>query len=46
MKKNLALTLLFLLVPFLLFSQKRFNGLDMNMGNLTGYPMRKPFDKS
>ena len=34
MKQNLVLTLLFLLMPFLVFSQKSFNGLDMNMGNL------------
>ncbi len=34
MKKNLILSLLFLLIPFLVFSQSRFNGLEMNMGNL------------
>jgi hypothetical protein len=34
MKKNLVLLLVFSLMPFLVFSQNRFNGLDMNMGNL------------
>ncbi len=34
MKKNLLLLLVFVLMPFLAFSQARFNGLDMNMGNL------------
>jgi hypothetical protein len=34
MKKTLLATLLFCLLPYLAFSQGKFNGLDMNMGNL------------
>lgn len=34
MKRNLTLIFLFLLIPFLLEGQSKFNGLDMNMGNL------------
>ena len=34
MKKNLALFLAFCILPFFAFSQGKFNGLDMNMGNL------------
>ncbi|HOM41634.1 MAG TPA: hypothetical protein PK064_12055, partial [Bacteroidales bacterium] len=34
MKKTALLLLLIFIVPFQLISQTRFNGLDMNMGNL------------
>ena len=34
MKRNLTLIFLFLLMPFILEGQSKFNGLDMNMGNL------------
>lgn len=34
MKKNLTVMLFFCLLPFLAFTQNKFNGLDMNMGNL------------
>jgi len=35
MKKNLIISLLLFLLPLLAFSQTRFNGLDMNLGNLS-----------
>ena len=34
MKRNLISVLLMALMPFLAYSQNKFNGLDMNMGNL------------
>ncbi len=34
MKRTLTLTLIILFLPFLLSAQNKFNGLDMNMGNL------------
>ncbi|HOU31301.1 MAG TPA: hypothetical protein PLG42_08575, partial [Bacteroidales bacterium] len=34
MKKTALLLLLIFIVPLQLISQTRFNGLDMNMGNL------------
>ena len=34
MKKTLAIILLFCFFPMIAFSQNKFNGLDMNMGNL------------
>ena len=34
MKKNVMLLFLFILLPSWVFSQARFNGLDMNMGSL------------
>jgi len=34
MKKSLPIALLFILFPIILAAQNKFNGLDMNMGNL------------
>ena len=34
MKKLLTLVLIILILPFAAFAQNKFNGLDMNMGNL------------
>jgi len=34
MKKNLTILVLFCLMPLIALSQNRFNGLDLNMGNL------------
>ena len=34
MKKSLPISLIIILIPFILAAQNKFNGLDMNMGNL------------
>ena len=34
MKKNLTVMLLFCFLPLIAFTQNKFNGLDLNMGNL------------
>src|SRR5512136_2965769 len=34
MKKHLTLSLILILIPWFVFSQKAFKGLDMNIGNL------------
>lgn len=34
MKKKFTFCFMFFLIPFILFSQAKFNGLEMNMGNL------------